>query len=147
MIMVGKLKQTILYLDDDAACLTLFQRTFGEVYDVLTALTHVEASHLLSAHQADIVISDQIMPDIKGTDFLREVAQKYPESYRVLLTGGTTVGNLLHEISTGIIQLFLAKPWSLQDMKQMLEIAAMNRGWHGNERQPRLAHGKARHVG
>lgn len=145
--MVSKLKQTILYLDDDAACLTLFKHTFDEDYDVRTALTHIEANHLLSVHQADIVISDQIMPDIKGTDFLREVAQKYPESYRVLLTGGATVGNLLHEISTGIIQLFLTKPWTLQDMRQMLEIAVMNRDWRGNKRPPRLAHDKARRVG
>lgn len=141
------MKQTILYLDDDMACLSLFQHTFGEDYDVRTAPTHAEAHRLLSARQADIVISDQIMPDIKGTDFLREVAELYPETYRVLLTGGTTVGNILHEISTGIIQLFLTKPWTLQDMQQMLEIATMNRGWHGNERQPRLAHGKARRVG
>jgi DNA-binding NtrC family response regulator len=145
--MVSTLKQTILYLDDDAACLTLFQHTFDDDYDVRTALTYVEASNLLAARTAGIVISDQIMPDIKGTDFLREVAELYPESYRVLLTGGTTVGNLLHEISTGIIQLFLTKPWTLQDMRQMLEIATMNRGWHGNERLPRPAHGKARRVG
>lgn len=141
------MKQTILYLDDDEACLALFHQAFDEDYDVRTALTHVEARRLLAARPADIVISDQIMPDIKGSDFLREVARQYPESYRVLLTGGTTVGNLLHEISTGIIQLFLTKPWALQDMRQMLDIATMNRGWHGNKRRPRLAHGKARHLG
>lgn len=141
------MKQSILYLDDDAACLTLFQHTFDEDYDVRTALTHVEARCLLATRPADIVISDQIMPDIKGTDFLREVAKEYPESYRVLLTGGTTVGNLLHEISTGIIQLFLTKPWTLKDMRQMLEIASMNRGWQGDKRPPRVAYGKARHVG
>jgi DNA-binding NtrC family response regulator len=145
--MASKLKQTILYLDDDVACLTLFQQTFDEDYDVRTALTHVEASRLLCAHQADIVISDQIMPDIKGTDFLREVAELYPASYRVLLTGEATVGNLLHEISTGIINLFITKPWTLQDMGQMLEIATMNRDWHGCERPRRQAHGNARCVG
>lgn len=145
--MSSKSKQTILYLDDDVACLTLFRDTFDEDYEVRTALTHVEASRLLIANQADIVISDQIMPDIKGSDFLRKVAKLYPQSYRVLLTGGDTVGNLLHEISTGVINLFMTKPWTLQEMRQMLEIAIMNRGWHGYERPSRLAHDKARHVG
>lgn len=132
------MKQTILYLDDDVACLSLFQHTFGEAYDVRTALTHAEANRLLSAHRADIVISDQIMPDINGTEFLREVAQLYPESYRVLITGGTTVGNILPDISTGIVQFFLTKPWTFQDIRQMLELATLTRDLHGNERRPRL---------
>jgi DNA-binding NtrC family response regulator len=131
------MKQKILYLDDDAACLGLFQDAFGEDYEVHTASTHVEAWSLLSAQQVDIVISDQVMPDIKGMDFLREVARQYPESYRVLLTGGDTIGNLLPEISTGVIQLFLTKPWTLQDMRQMLEIATMNRNWRGYGRPAR----------
>jgi DNA-binding NtrC family response regulator len=141
------MKGTILYLDDDVACLSLFQQTFGEDYDVRTALTCAEANHLLSVQQFDVIISDQIMPDIKGMEFLREVAQQYPESYRVLLTGASTIGNLLNEISTGIIQLFLTKPWTLEDMQQVLEIATMNRDWHRNKRPPRSAGDKARYVG
>lgn len=133
------MKRTILYLDDDVACLSLFQHTFGEAYDVRTALTHAEARSLLSARRADIVISDQIMPDIKGTEFLREVARKYPESYRVLLTGGATVGNLLHEISTGIVQLFLPKPWTSQDIRRMLELATMTHDLQGGGRLTRPA--------
>lgn len=127
------MKQTILYLDDDVACLGLFQHTFGEAYDVRTALTYVEANRLLSARQVDIIISDQIMPDIKGTEFLREVAQQYPQSFRVLLTGGATIGNLLHEIGTGIVQFFLPKPWTSQDIQQMLELATTTHHLHGNE--------------
>ena len=121
------MKRTILYLDDDAACLSLLRDTLGEDYEVRTAMTHAEARRLLSLSRADIVISDQVMPDIKGAEFLREVAEAYPQSFRVLLTGGDTVGNLLGEISTGVINFFITKPWTLQDMQRMLEIAAINR--------------------
>ena len=144
--MISKIKRTILYLDDDAGCRSSFQRTFGEDYDVHMARTYIEATRLLCAHQFDVIISDQIMPDIKGLEFLREVAPQYPRSFRVLLTGRTTVGNLLNEISTGVIHLFLTKPWTAQDMRQMLEIATMNRDWHGNERQARPAHDKTGHM-
>nr|MBA3806699.1 response regulator [Acidobacteriota bacterium] len=115
------MKRAILYLDDDCACLRLFQHTFGGDYDVRTATTRAEAHGLLSARQAQIVISDQVMPDIEGTEFLREVAGSYPESYRVLLTGGVTVGNVIGEVSSGIVHLFLTKPWTMQEMHQMLE--------------------------
>ena len=142
--MISKIKRTILYLDDDVACLGLLQHILGEDYDVQTALTQVEARRLLSKNRFDVVISDQIMPDIKGTEFLREVAEQYPQSFRVLLTGASTVGNILHEVSTGIIDLFLTKPWTLQDMRKMLEVADMSHNWRGKERPPRSARNKAR---
>jgi DNA-binding NtrC family response regulator len=131
------MKQTLLYLDDDAACLNLLRDALGEDYEVRTASTHAEARRLLSLSRTDIVISDQIMPDIKGAEFLREVTEQYPESFRVLLTGGDTVGNLLHEISTGIIHFFLTKPWTEQDMRRMLELAAMTCDSRDDERRER----------
>jgi DNA-binding NtrC family response regulator len=127
------MKRTILYLDDDAACLNLLRDTFGEDYEVRTALTHAEACRLLSLSQADIIISDQIMPDIKGAEFLREMAEQYPESFRVLLTGGDTVGNSLREISSGVINYFITKPWTEQEMQRMLELAAITCGLSSKE--------------
>jgi DNA-binding NtrC family response regulator len=137
VIEVNKMKRTILYLDDEVACLNLLRDTFGEEYEVSTASTHMEARRLLSLNRADIIISDQIMPDIKGAEFLREVSEQYPESFRVLLTGGDTVGNLLREISTGVIKLFITKPWTEQDMRRMLELATMTRDLRSNESRER----------
>jgi DNA-binding NtrC family response regulator len=131
------MKRTILYLDDDAACLNLLRDTLGEDYEVRTALTHTEARRLLSLSRADIVISDQIMPDVKGAEFLREVAQQYPKSFRVLLTGGDTLGNLLLEISSGVINLFITKPWTERDLRRMLELAAMTRDIRSNKSRER----------
>src|SRR4051812_23557898 len=90
-----ELKRTIFYIDDEAVCLDLFQEVFGDEYDVRTATTLVEARRMLTQRPADIVISDQSMPEIKGTDFLREVAATYPSSYRVLLTGSIHVGGVI----------------------------------------------------
>lgn len=119
------MKQSIFYLDDEAACLNIFQATFGRDYDVRTATTLVEARLMLSEDPADVVISDQLMPDIDGTDFLREVAEKYPASCRVLLTGGVMVGHVIGEVSTGGVQFFVAKPWAEADMRETLERASI----------------------
>jgi DNA-binding NtrC family response regulator len=120
------LKQTIFYIDDEGGCLSLFQEMFGSEYDVRTTTTLAEASRMLGERPADIVISDQSMPEIKGTDFLGEVAITHPTSYRVLLTGSIYLGGVLSEIGAGIIHLFIPKPWTEYDMRHMLERASLH---------------------
>jgi DNA-binding NtrC family response regulator len=99
---------------------------FCDEYEVRTALTLSEARRLLVEHPADIVISDQSMPDIKGTDFLIEVAATQPSSYRVLLTGHIMVGDALTEIGAGIVHTFITKPWTEEDMRKALGRASLN---------------------
>lgn len=120
------MKRAILYFDDEAMCLDLFQEAFGGEYDVRTATTLAEARRMLDERPAEIVISDQSMPEIKGTDFLSEVAINHPASFRVLLTGSIHMVGVIPEISTGTIQTFIAKPWTVQAMRQMLERASLS---------------------
>jgi FixJ family two-component response regulator len=61
------------------------------------------------------------LPEVEGREFLREITTSYPHNYRVMLTSDVMVGDMIAEISTGIINLFIAKPWSEQEMRQMLE--------------------------
>jgi DNA-binding NtrC family response regulator len=119
-------KRTILYIDDEAGCLSLFQELFSDEYEVWTATTLSEARRLLAEHPADIIISDQSMPEIKGTDFLIEVANTQPSSYRVLVTGNFTVGDAITEIGTGIVHVFIAKPWTFDNMCRALGRARLS---------------------
>jgi diguanylate cyclase len=117
-------KRSILYLDDEASILSLFQEMFCDEYDIRIAKTLEEAQCALNERKADIIISDQRMPDIQGTDFLRQIAEAYPASYRVMLTGNARVGDVIREISAGTINLFVAKPWTEDGMRQALERAS-----------------------
>lgn len=117
-------ERTILYLDDEAACLQIFLDLLGEHYEVQTARTLAEARALLAERPAEIVISDQLMPEIEGTEFLREVSEKYPASCRMLLTGTVTLGNVIQQIGNGVVQFFLTKPWTEQEMRAVLERAS-----------------------
>jgi DNA-binding NtrC family response regulator len=119
------MKQAILYLDDDEGCLSLFEHMFGDAYDVRVAATLGEARRMLAERAADIIISDQSMPEIEGTEFLREVAAAYPNSYRIMLTGTTAVGNMLREIGTGVINLFITKPWNEEHLRRSFERAGV----------------------
>ena len=114
----------IFYFDDDPTQLEVFEKMFGDSYDVRVATTLAEARRVLSACAPDIIISDQKMPEIEGTEFLREAAAACPESFRVLLTGAITVGEVLPEVGSGVVEFFAPKPWSEEEMRETLERAS-----------------------
>jgi DNA-binding NtrC family response regulator len=120
------MKTSILYLDDEPEVLAVFLDMFGCEYDVTTAATAADARRALSERPADIVISDQAMPDILGTEFLAEVARAHPQTFRVMLTGSITVGGALPEIGSGVVHLFAAKPWDAAGMRRLLDRAALH---------------------
>jgi DNA-binding NtrC family response regulator len=102
----------------------VFYETFRREYDVRIAAGAEEARRMLAERPADLVISDQAMPDVKGTDFLAEVASAHPSSYRVLLTGSINLVSVMPEVGGGLVQLFVPKPWTAEAMHLMLERAA-----------------------
>jgi DNA-binding NtrC family response regulator len=117
------LKRSIFYFDDDAGCLKVFSEFFGREYDVRTETTLAGARRALRESPADIVISDQSMPEISGKEFLREVADAHPSSYRVLLTGAIPVWDALDEVGAGVVHAFVVKPWTEEEMLRVLERA------------------------
>lgn len=119
---------SILYVDDEAPCLDIFRQMFAGDYDVRTALTVREARSALASAAFDIVFSDYRMPEINGSTFLQEVAVAHPDSYRVMLTGTLGVGHMIGELSGGIINLFMKKPWSEIDVLKAVELAEAARG-------------------
>jgi DNA-binding NtrC family response regulator len=116
-------KRSIFYFDDEEQSLDLFREMFSAEYDIRIAATLSEARCMLRERPADVIISDQNMPEISGTEFLAEVAKEYPRSYRVMLTGSMLAGEAIPEILSGIVQFFIPKPWTEEEMRQALERA------------------------
>jgi response regulator RpfG family c-di-GMP phosphodiesterase len=117
-------KLSILYFDDEPACLSVFSETFAAEHEVRTAATLAEARRALAENSFDVVISDQFMPEISGAAFLREIARTHPRSLRVMVTGGASVGSMLGEIGDGVVRHFVPKPWSEATMRQVFERAS-----------------------
>lgn len=118
------MRLTIFYFDDDERLLDVFREMFSDTYEVLTAATLADARKVLSGCAPDFIISDQLMPEIQGTEFLREAAAICPESFRVLLTGHATLGEVIYEVTAGVVHLFEVKPWREERMREILERAA-----------------------
>jgi DNA-binding NtrC family response regulator len=80
---------------------------------------------MLNACSADIIISDQRMPEMMGTEFLRRAYESCPKSLRILLTGEARFADVLTEIREGIVEFFIQKPWNPLELREILERASL----------------------
>ena len=102
---------TVLLVDDDPLVLDGLKRVLHkEAYEALSAASADEAFKILSCRKVDVVVSDEMMPGMLGSDFLGVVCDKYPETIRIILTGHPNLDTALRAINKGRIYRFLIKP-------------------------------------
>ena len=105
-------KASLLVVDDDEAALdALSEQLRCEGYDVVAAPTAERALELLAERSFAVVISDQKMPGMLGTQLLAEAKHLQPHSSRILITGILSADTVIEAINHGEILRFLAKPW------------------------------------
>jgi adenylate cyclase len=117
-------KPKILVVDDEPDNLDLLYRTFYRDYKVLRAISGPAALELL-AQEGDVavIISDQRMPIMSGTEFLSLTATQYPDIIRIILTGYTDVEDLVEAINAGKVFKYVTKPWEAEELKGVVRQA------------------------
>jgi response regulator RpfG family c-di-GMP phosphodiesterase len=111
-------EKTILCVDDEENILSAVKRLLRkEDYRVLTASNGSEGLDLLKEQKVQVVISDQRMPGMNGTEFLAKVREQYPDVMRIVLTGYTDVDSITESINKGHIYKFFLKPWNDENLK------------------------------
>lgn len=123
-------KINILYVDDEGNNLLSFKATFRLKYNVLIAINANEALKILETNPIDIVISDQRMPNVTGTQFLEYVFDKFPNVTRILLTGYSDMEAMTDAINKSKIFHYLTKPWNEVELEDIIikayEVAKVN---------------------
>ncbi|MDY6852528.1 MAG: response regulator, partial [Thermodesulfobacteriota bacterium] len=115
---------TILCVDDEGNILSALKRSLRkEKYNLLLASSGTEALKVLSENEVQLVMSDQRMPGMDGTEFLSKVKEKFPDVIRIILTGYTDVDSITEAINQGNIYKFFLKPWNDQHLKLEIEKA------------------------
>ena len=116
--------RTLLLLDDEpnvlAALVRLLRR---DGYTVLRADTPEQAFDFLAVHPVQVIISDQRMPTMNGTEFFSRVKKMYPGTIRIILSGYTDVDSVLSAINRGEIYRFYTKPWDDQVLRDNIREA------------------------
>lgn len=109
---------TVLYVDDEKPIIESVKRLFRkEKFKLLTASSGEQGLDILKNNKVHLVISDQRMPQMSGTEFLTRVKDNYPDTMRILLTGYTEINSIQEAINKGNIYKFLLKPWKGEDLK------------------------------
>lgn len=107
----GKM-QTLLLLDDEENILRALMRVLRrDGYRILMATRAQDAFELLAKHEIQVILSDQRMPEMSGTEFLSRVKDLYPNTMRMVLSGYTDLKSVTDAINKGAIYKFLTKPW------------------------------------
>ncbi|HET9529243.1 MAG TPA: response regulator, partial [Blastocatellia bacterium] len=117
------MKYTILAVDDEPANLRMLERLLRKNYNVLTAMSGEEALSILSRENVSLIITDQRMPGMSGTELLRESLQTNPDTMKIILTGYTDLDALTEAINTTRVYKFVNKPWEPFALKQTIDDA------------------------
>jgi len=119
-------KTRILFVDDERNILSAMRRVlFG--YDEFVpafALSGKDGLKILEKDEYHVVVSDQKMPEMQGSEFLEIVSNKFPNTIRLLLTGYSDIEMAISAINKGKIFAYLRKPMENQELIAQLKKAA-----------------------
>lgn len=118
-------KLKVLVVDDELDNLDLLHRTFRREFEVFKAASGAEALKLLDDEgEMAVIISDQRMPKMNGTEFFSRTVEDFPDSIRIVLTGYTDVEDLVAAINSGKVFKYITKPWKPTVLKETVAQAA-----------------------
>src|SRR5919106_4050032 len=118
--MATERRPAILAVDDEPAVLAAvardLRRGFGEHYRILRAASGPEALDLLRqlrarGEQVALLVADQRMPGMAGTEYLVEARKLVPDAKRVLLTAYADTETAIQAINEVDLDYYLLKPW------------------------------------
>lgn len=109
---------TIVVVDDEEMVLTSISSFLGleTEYTIKTFTSAKDALAFIDGNEIDLVISDYLMPEMNGIEFLAKVREMRPEVPRIILTGYADKENAIKAINeVGLFQ-YIEKPWSNDDL-------------------------------
>ena len=110
-------RMSILFVDDEVSILKALKRLLRSTgYRIHIAESGGRGLDLLEEHDIDVVVSDMRMPQMDGAKFLTEVARRWPNTVRMLLTGYADLSSAIDAINCGAISRYLTKPWQDDDL-------------------------------
>lgn len=127
---MGSPRETVLCVDDEPGVLSALQQQlqsrFGHECEIAVAQSAQDALELMEDLERDgeplaVVIADQIMPGMKGDEFLEIVNQRAPDTTKVLLTGQAGLGAVVNGINRARLNHYIAKPWDEANLRLIVE--------------------------
>ena len=110
-------KPAVLYVDDSNVNLILFKETFKKDFDIILTEYPEEALRILEEKEIQVIVSDQRMPEMSGTELLEIVSEKYPNIRRYLLTAFTDAETVIEAVNVGRVHGYIKKPLKADEVR------------------------------
>jgi response regulator RpfG family c-di-GMP phosphodiesterase len=124
----------VLIVDDDVLFLRGLTRLLrNQPFRIITARSGEEAQELLKRWPIHVIVCDEHMPGMSGTDLLAWIARHFPNTVRIVLTGQPDLPTAMKAINDGQVFRFLTKPCREFDL-----VMAIHEGLDSLNRQPSL---------
>ncbi len=110
-------KYNVLLVDDEEMNLRSLSQILEGKYNIFTAPDGLQALEIIKKHKIEIILSDQRMPNMTGTELFKNVMESSPETIRIIITAYTDINSVLNAINQGNVYKFLTKPIEPEDLK------------------------------
>ncbi|WP_192346375.1 hybrid sensor histidine kinase/response regulator [Algoriphagus sp. Y33] len=114
----------VLYIDDEDNNLKSFRATLRRDFKIFTAIDADEGLRIAREEEVHVVIADQRMPGMTGTEFFEELVKFNPDPIRILLTGYSDIASVIDAINKGEVYRFIDKPWNIEQIRNSIKNAA-----------------------
>ncbi|MDP8257777.1 MAG: diguanylate cyclase [Candidatus Alcyoniella australis] len=115
-------RHTILIVDDEQENLDLLEATLRRDNKILKARNAEEALLHLDSDEIHMIITDQRMPGMQGTELLARTTEAYPDMIRMLITGYDDARTAIDAINQGRVHRYASKPWDPREIKKVVEL-------------------------
>ncbi|MGR8934469.1 MAG: HD domain-containing phosphohydrolase [Gammaproteobacteria bacterium] len=117
-------ERNLLLVDDEPNIINALKRSLRPgSYRIFTADSGAQGLEVLSRQAIGVIISDQRMPAMSGTEFLSVVKERYPETVRIVLSGYSDPDSMTDAINIGAVYKFISKPWQDDELRASVEDA------------------------
>ena len=125
----------LLFIDDELEVLKALKRQFRKKYNVYLANHAEEGYRILTEQYIQVIISDQRMPDITGTEFFKKIKTEFPDAIRLILTAYADIDLVIAAINDANVFLYINKPWNPTQLDSLIE-QAFQQYWliYGNKK-------------
>ncbi|HEY5563654.1 MAG TPA: hybrid sensor histidine kinase/response regulator [Clostridiaceae bacterium] len=114
-------KGNLLIIDDEIEVSNTLKRVFHKDYVIHITQSPKAALSIMEKYNIGVILCDQRMPEMKGTEFFRKAKELYPDTIRILITGYSELNDAIMSINEGHIFRYITKPWNLGDLKSSVK--------------------------
>ncbi len=116
-------KASILFVDDEKRVLNSMRGLFRRDFELFLTTEGADAVKIAAENPIDVIVADQRMPGMSGTEVLGKIKQLSPRTVRILLTGYADPSAVEGSINIGEVFRFLSKPCPPKLLRETLELA------------------------